>query len=279
MLTWHWEMLDVVDPPLFDSSPDGERRLETILSVTGRIRFMHAVQMACEHGNNGPALSWPSVYAYMQRCHRTYLVSRELSMFDQWFLRLQVKQMDLLREGGVASHPHDDLHRQLIPPSAASSTPVRWTSSAAMRAAPGHKTLLPRRAAPTRTPPQNPNYCLGDHKTSQQPCGQANHPTLPQYGLRVKVAKNEWPSTRYEVVGVLIDTVVRRTVAVSAARCDKLRVRADNLLTKIDISAGASCRDFSLADPIQPLVRSYRRVPSLPGLWSKAMIPRLPSDT
>mmetsp|Transcript_5001 Transcript_5001/g.12553 ORF Transcript_5001/g.12553 Transcript_5001/m.12553 type:complete len:111 (-) Transcript_5001:515-847(-) len=44
---WHWELLHVVDSPLFDNSPDGERRVETILSVTGRIRFMHAVQKAC----------------------------------------------------------------------------------------------------------------------------------------------------------------------------------------------------------------------------------------
>eukprot|EP00873_Tetraselmis_striata_P024278 jgi/Tetstr1/444542/TSEL_032419.t1 len=39
------------------ASPDGERRVETILGVTGRIRFMHAVQKACEHGDGGPALA------------------------------------------------------------------------------------------------------------------------------------------------------------------------------------------------------------------------------
>eukprot|EP00873_Tetraselmis_striata_P000780 jgi/Tetstr1/421044/TSEL_012089.t1 len=55
MLTWHWELLHVVDSPLFDKSPDGKRRVETILSVTGRIRFMHAVQKACEYGDGGPA--------------------------------------------------------------------------------------------------------------------------------------------------------------------------------------------------------------------------------
>eukprot|EP00873_Tetraselmis_striata_P040500 jgi/Tetstr1/460764/TSEL_005949.t1 len=75
MIPWHWELLHVVDSPLFDNSPDGEWRVETILGVTGRIRLMHAVQKACEHGDGGPALSWPSAYAYMQRYHRTYLLA------------------------------------------------------------------------------------------------------------------------------------------------------------------------------------------------------------
>eukprot|EP00873_Tetraselmis_striata_P006655 jgi/Tetstr1/426919/TSEL_017132.t1 len=90
----------VVDSPLFDASPDGERRVETtILSVTGRIRFMHAVQKAYEHGDGGPAPSWPSVYAYMQRYHRTYLASREFSMFDQWFPRLACRVDGHARRG------------------------------------------------------------------------------------------------------------------------------------------------------------------------------------
>eukprot|EP00873_Tetraselmis_striata_P011141 jgi/Tetstr1/431405/TSEL_021095.t1 len=67
MLTWHWELLHVVDSPLFHKSSDGERHVETIMSVTSRIRFMHAVQRLCEHGDGGPAMSWPSVCAYMQR--------------------------------------------------------------------------------------------------------------------------------------------------------------------------------------------------------------------
>eukprot|EP00873_Tetraselmis_striata_P020621 jgi/Tetstr1/440885/TSEL_029157.t1 len=113
MLTWHWELLRVVDSPLFDASPDGERRVGTIVSVTGRIRFIQAVQKAREHDNGGPALSWPSVDAYRHRGHRTYLVSHELSLFGQWFSRLQAKQMDLLPEG-VAPHLHDDLQLQLI---------------------------------------------------------------------------------------------------------------------------------------------------------------------
>eukprot|EP00873_Tetraselmis_striata_P004519 jgi/Tetstr1/424783/TSEL_001480.t1 len=176
--------------------------------------------------------------------------------------------------------------------------------------------------------------------------------TRHKYGLPVKLAKNEWPSTRCEFVGVLIDTV-RGTVAVSAARCGKLRARADALLTEVDVAgttargalasfigkvqwtcpvvlpgqahlvglyrardclvsaastnpidswdpaepccvdpaaradllwwrdtltAGASRMTPSPSDPIQPLARSYRRVPAFPGLWSKAMIPRLPGD-
>eukprot|EP00873_Tetraselmis_striata_P009122 jgi/Tetstr1/429386/TSEL_019300.t1 len=60
---------------------------------------MHAVPKACKHGDGGPALSWPSFYAYMQRYHRAFLVSRELSMFDHWFPWLQAKRMDLLGEG------------------------------------------------------------------------------------------------------------------------------------------------------------------------------------
>eukprot|EP00873_Tetraselmis_striata_P017533 jgi/Tetstr1/437797/TSEL_002836.t1 len=107
MLIWHWELLHVVDSPLFDKSPGCERRVETILGVTGSIRFMHAVQKACEHGNGGPALSRASVCAYMQRYYRTYRVPRELSPFDHWFPRLQTKQMDLLRKE-LAPHLHDD---------------------------------------------------------------------------------------------------------------------------------------------------------------------------
>eukprot|EP00873_Tetraselmis_striata_P015376 jgi/Tetstr1/435640/TSEL_024540.t1 len=95
--------------------------------------------------------------------------------------------------------------------------------------------------------------------------------TLHKYNLPIKLAKNECPSTRCEFVGVLIDTV-QGTVAVSTARCNKLRVCADALLTEVDITANASCPDPS------PLERSYRRVPSFPGLWSKAMIPRLSCD-
>eukprot|EP00873_Tetraselmis_striata_P019882 jgi/Tetstr1/440146/TSEL_028503.t1 len=64
--------------------------------------------------------------------------------------------------------------------------------------------------------------------------------TLYKYGLPVKLAKNEWPSTRCEFVGVLIDTI-RGTVAVSSSRCGKLRARADALLTEVDIS-GATAR-------------------------------------
>eukprot|EP00873_Tetraselmis_striata_P011914 jgi/Tetstr1/432178/TSEL_021634.t1 len=86
-------LLHVVDSPLFDASPDGERCGETNLSVPGRIRFMHAVHKACEHGDGGSALSWPSIYAYIQRYRHTYLASRELYLFDQYFLRLQAKQM------------------------------------------------------------------------------------------------------------------------------------------------------------------------------------------
>eukprot|EP00873_Tetraselmis_striata_P041231 jgi/Tetstr1/461495/TSEL_006601.t1 len=86
-------LLHVVDSPLFDASPDGERRGETNLGVTGRIRFMHAVHKAGGHDDGGPALSGPSIYAYIQRYRHTYLASRELSLFDQYFLRLQAKQM------------------------------------------------------------------------------------------------------------------------------------------------------------------------------------------
>eukprot|EP00873_Tetraselmis_striata_P027359 jgi/Tetstr1/447623/TSEL_034984.t1 len=61
--------------------------------------------------------------------------------------------------------------------------------------------------------------------------------TLHKYGLPAKLAKNEcWPSTRCEFVGVLIDTVWG-AVAVSAARCDKLRVRANDLMTEVCIYA------------------------------------------
>eukprot|EP00873_Tetraselmis_striata_P023598 jgi/Tetstr1/443862/TSEL_031816.t1 len=165
------------------------------------------------------------------------------------------------------------------------------------------------------------------------------------------MAKDEWPSTRCEFAGVLID-MVRGTVAVSTTRCGKLRARAGDLMADVDISgtaargtlasfigkaqwmcpvvlpgqahmvslyrardclvsgasciptdgwdpaepcvvdpaaradllwwrdtmaAGTSCMNPSPTDPIQPLERSYRRVPSFPGLWSKAMIPRLPA--
>lgn len=74
----------MVDSPLLYDSPDDERRVETIMSVTGRFRFMHAVHIykALEHGDGGPAVSWLSVYAYMLRYHRTYLASREMSLFD-----------------------------------------------------------------------------------------------------------------------------------------------------------------------------------------------------
>eukprot|EP00873_Tetraselmis_striata_P006494 jgi/Tetstr1/426758/TSEL_001695.t1 len=117
--------------------------------------------------------------------------------------------------------------------------------------------------------------------------------TLHKYGLPVKLAKNEWPSTRCEFVGV-IDTV-RGTVAVSAARCNSSEhaiaslaslhsanptegsdpaepcvvdhaPRADLLGWRDTLAAGASCLDPSPADPIQPLERSYRRVPSFPSL-------------
>eukprot|EP00873_Tetraselmis_striata_P033040 jgi/Tetstr1/453304/TSEL_040296.t1 len=57
MLTWHWELPHVVDSPLFDKNTDGERRVETILDVAGRIRFMHAVHKAWENRDGGPALS------------------------------------------------------------------------------------------------------------------------------------------------------------------------------------------------------------------------------
>eukprot|EP00873_Tetraselmis_striata_P039289 jgi/Tetstr1/459553/TSEL_004918.t1 len=54
--------------------------------------------------------------------------------------------------------------------------------------------------------------------------------------------------------------------------------RADLMWWRDTLAAGASCMNPSPSDPIQPLERSCRRVPAFPGLWSKAMIPRLPSD-
>eukprot|EP00873_Tetraselmis_striata_P039288 jgi/Tetstr1/459552/TSEL_004917.t1 len=128
MLTWQWE-LHVIDSPRFDKSPDGERRMETILSVTGRIRFMHAVHKACDkYGDGGPALSWPSVYAYMQRHNRAFLVSRELCLFDQWFAQLQAKRQELLSKGGSSSparRPPASVNSS--PPRAATSTPADST--------------------------------------------------------------------------------------------------------------------------------------------------------
>eukprot|EP00873_Tetraselmis_striata_P000161 jgi/Tetstr1/420425/TSEL_011540.t1 len=78
--------------------------------------------------------------------------------------------------------------------------------------------------------------------------------TLHKHGLSIKRAKSEWPSTRCEFVCVLIDTV-RGTIAVSAARCDKVIWPHHQ-------------------HPIQPLEHSYRRAAAFPGIWTKAMIPR-----
>eukprot|EP00873_Tetraselmis_striata_P039280 jgi/Tetstr1/459544/TSEL_004909.t1 len=171
MLTWHWELLHVVDSPLFDNSPDGERRVETILSVTGRIRFMHAVQKACEYGDGGPALSWPSVYAYMQRYHRAFLVSRELCLFDQWFPQLQAKQLELLHKG-AAPHLHDDLQRQLIS-AARGNLNTSWLDElrGTMSRPHAQHPHAPSRNNPNPAPsiPKACAYCLGDHKTSQHP--------------------------------------------------------------------------------------------------------------
>eukprot|EP00873_Tetraselmis_striata_P027797 jgi/Tetstr1/448061/TSEL_035361.t1 len=186
MLTWHWELLHVVDSPLFDNSPDGERRVETILSVTGRIRFMHAVQKACEYGDGGPALSWPSVYAYMQRYHRAFLVSRELCLFDQWFPQLQAKQLELLHKG-AAPHLHDDLQRQLIS-AARGNLNTSWLDElrGTMSRHHAQHPHAPSRNNPNPAPsiPKACAYCLGDHKTSQhpaeepitQPCPKCRHP-------------------------------------------------------------------------------------------------------
>eukprot|EP00873_Tetraselmis_striata_P009219 jgi/Tetstr1/429483/TSEL_019390.t1 len=195
MLTWHWELLHVVDSPLFDNSPDGERRVETILSVTGRIRFMHAVQKACEYGDGGPALSWPSVYAYMQRYHRAFLVSRELCLFDQWFPQLQAKQLELLHKG-AAPHLHDDLQRQLIS-AARGNLNTSWLDElrGTMSRPHAQHPHAPSRNNPNPAPsiPKACAYCLGDHKTSQhlaeepitQPCPKCRHPhaLLRKFGI------------------------------------------------------------------------------------------------
>eukprot|EP00873_Tetraselmis_striata_P028641 jgi/Tetstr1/448905/TSEL_036131.t1 len=182
MLTWQWALLHVADSPLFDKSPDGEQRVETILAVTGCIRLMHAVHKACEYSDGGPALSWPSVYTYMQRYHHAFLVSRKLCLFDQWYPQLKAKQMELLHKG-AAPHLHDDLQRQLIS-AARGNLNTSWLDELRSTMSRPHAQHPP---APGRT---NPNpapsvpkacaYCLGDYQTSQHPAEEPTTQPCPK---------------------------------------------------------------------------------------------------
>eukprot|EP00873_Tetraselmis_striata_P038938 jgi/Tetstr1/459202/TSEL_004646.t1 len=76
---------------------------------------MRAFLKACEHGDVVTSLRWLSGYAYMQHYRRTYMASRELSMFDQCFPRLDANRTDTFREG-VTPHMHNHLHHQLMSP-------------------------------------------------------------------------------------------------------------------------------------------------------------------
>lgn len=83
---------------------------------------------------------------------------------------------------GVAPQQHDEL----ISAARGSSTPSRWTSSAAPRAVPKVRSLLPRGVPALPPPPSPPTlsgpkacaYCMGDHKTNKHPV--EDHPALPE---------------------------------------------------------------------------------------------------
>eukprot|EP00873_Tetraselmis_striata_P014881 jgi/Tetstr1/435145/TSEL_000230.t1 len=222
MLTWHWALLHVVDSPLSDKSPDGEQRVETILSVTGRIRLMHAVHKACEYGDGGPALSWPSVYAYMQRYHHAFLVSCELCLNDQWYPQLKAKQMELLHKG-AAPHLHDDLQRQLIS-AARGNLNTSWLDElrGTMSRPHAQHPAAPDRTNPNPAPsvPKACAYCLGDYQTSQhpaeepitQPCSKCRQPHAP-------VGKLATPCPAADLLAFLDGLrVVRRSFKPSGAR-------------------------------------------------------------
>eukprot|EP00873_Tetraselmis_striata_P044064 jgi/Tetstr1/464328/TSEL_009129.t1 len=222
MLTWHWALLHVVDSPLSDKSPDGEQRVETILSVTGRIRLMHAVHKACEYGDGGPALSWPSVYAYMQRYHHAFLVSCELCLDDQWYPQLKAKQMELLHKG-AAPHMHDDLQRQLIS-AARGNLNTSWLDElrGTMSRPHAQHPAAPDRTNPNPAPsvPKACAYCLGDYQTSQhpaeepitQPCSKCRQP-------HALVGKLATPCPAADLLAFLDGLrVVRRSFKPSGAR-------------------------------------------------------------
>eukprot|EP00873_Tetraselmis_striata_P009435 jgi/Tetstr1/429699/TSEL_019594.t1 len=78
MLTWHKELSHVVDYPLFDACPDGERRVETILNLiwldelrgnAGRPRA-HNPLASCQP-DPSPAPSDPKACAYCLGDHKT----------------------------------------------------------------------------------------------------------------------------------------------------------------------------------------------------------------
>eukprot|EP00873_Tetraselmis_striata_P020629 jgi/Tetstr1/440893/TSEL_029165.t1 len=108
-----------------------------ISTAAGLLRMLSS----CSPAAMGPALSGPLCRQRQKQgfwYHRACLASHELSLFGQWFSRLQTKQMGPLREG-VAPHLHDDLQRQLI--SAARPAPTASTGHQKTSQHPAHEPI------------------------------------------------------------------------------------------------------------------------------------------
>jgi hypothetical protein len=109
-----WRLLHVGTPDFDSSTAEGSSRVNRVLLVIARIKWLKALAMALDSraSQAGGALTWPQIYKYLTLVYNTEMLGADYQPFDDFMTKLVARLLDQLMTGSELSM-HDHLQDQL----------------------------------------------------------------------------------------------------------------------------------------------------------------------
>ena len=110
LLDYHWRLLHLPGTEFDPNSVEGKRRVDSILTVIVRTRFLAALTHAAAHYTD---LTWSETFRFLRVVFDTEMEGQGYSALDQLLTALVPVEYKQL-QAGVAPHLHDDIQDQVL---------------------------------------------------------------------------------------------------------------------------------------------------------------------
>ena len=110
LLDYHWRLLHMPGTEFDPSTTEGKSRVDSILTVIVRTRFLAALTHAAAHYTD---LTWSETFGFLRVVFDTEMEGQGYSALDQLLTALVPVEYKQL-QAGIAPHLHDDIQDQVL---------------------------------------------------------------------------------------------------------------------------------------------------------------------